>query len=118
MALRCKGSPTVYNLLVMVSRCARLMAVVLLATFALDIADADCAAGAQTSDAAHACLSQGQTIRGDPPGNCACCIAAEAACPVSYMLTSESPAAVVVPASDGLRAGVHPSPYRPPLRLS
>ena len=118
MARRSAGSPPVYNLPVMLSRCARLMAVVLLAAFVLDVVDADCAVGAQTSDAARTTLSQGQTIGGDQPGSCACCIAAEAACPVAHVLKGEIPAAVVVAPSDRLRRGIHPIPYRPPLRLS
>lgn len=108
------GDP-VYNLFVMSSRFPRLLAMVLLAAFALDVGDADCVVGPWTGDAARASLDQRQTIGADPTGGCACCIAAEAACPVTHFLMAELPAAVVAPESDRARAGVYPIPYRPPL---
>src|SRR5512136_1309312 len=98
------------------SRCARLLAVVLLATFALDVGDADCAVGAWTSEAARASLSQGRTIGTDATGGCSCCIAAEAACSVTLVYTGEIPDAMVPSASDHVRAGVLRLLYRPPLR--
>ena len=115
---RCLGLPPVYNSLDMSSRCARLLAVVLLATFALDVGDADCAVGAWTSDAARTSLSQGRTIGTDAAGGCACCLGAEAACPVTLVWMGEVPDSVVTPASAHVRAGVLRILYRPPLRLS
>lgn len=102
----------------MSSRCARLLAVVLLATFALDVGDADCAVGARTSEAACVSLSQGRTIGACATGGCACCIGAEAACPVTLVWTGETPDAVLTAAPDHVRPGVLRIPYRPPLCLS
>ncbi len=103
---------------VMLGRYLRILALLLLAAFVLDVGDADCAVDPRSSHGAQACSGDERTDGEREAGGCACCIAAETASPVTPLRVPEAPAQRLALASARLCAGVHPVPYRPPLSLS
>jgi hypothetical protein len=90
------------------SHSVRLVLLALLATIALDLADADCIQGAWASEAA--CASSAS--------DCACCVLSEVAAQNAYLQLPCLRTRSLPEPSGQTRAGVHPILYRPPLTLS
>ncbi len=90
----------------MTSRRIRVVLVAVLASIALDVADADCLKGLPAGDLSC------------PGADCACCVLSEAPAggPDAPLVLLLSRADASAPGR--LHEGVRPVPYRPPLHLS
>ncbi len=96
-------------------RYARILALLPLGAFVVDVGDGDCAMASVRCDSAPTCTGEGRANEVDSASGCACCIVAEAASSLAPLRASDTRAQRLISTAERAGGGVRPLPYRPPL---